>query len=164
MTTAAGLVPGRFFFVQEPGGFARCERGRRSGTVERVRHLLSIALAAVACTSSPAQPGSGAPEPAASSPPPASSSPPDPCRQAIADYERVLAEAPPKCGHDGDCACYPGGVSDQKGCGGVDHRSKASRLAAARDRYTGAGCRSTIHCAGWSCQPVCNNGSCVNGP
>ena len=149
------MYPGRFYFRHgAPAPRSRCapDRVRSRGV-----RLFILALALAAC-SSPAQPG--APEPRVADPP--TGAPPDPCAQVIADYDRILSEAPVRCASDSDCACYSGGVSDRKGCGGVDHRDKAGRLDAARERFRAAGCRATIHCAAWMCQPVCDNGSCVN--
>jgi hypothetical protein len=79
----------------------------------------------------------------------------------IAEFERAMDEGSASCTTAADCACYPGGIGQRSGCGGVTGRETAARLGEIAQRYLAAGCRHTQLCAPWACAPRCESGSCV---
>jgi hypothetical protein len=86
----------------------------------------------------------------------------------VSIVERFAAEATRAgagtCQQDGDCRCFPGGISAAHGCGGISDATTVTRLEALAAEYAAAKCRSAIQCAGWSCTPACVAGRCTNGP
>ena len=77
------------------------------------------------------------------------------------EFARTLREGHGRCHEDADCACYPGGVGEAAGCGGVTDMDTAAALYRIATGFRGAGCRNTRDCAPWECHPTCQQGQCV---
>jgi hypothetical protein len=92
--------------------------------------------------------------------PPTVPAPSDPCAPVIDEFAKTLARAPGTCAADDDCACYPGGVGEASGCGGVTDAKTATALHAISGRFLAAGCHHTVNCAPWMCDPKCADGRC----
>jgi hypothetical protein len=104
----------------------------------------------------PASPPRPPPAPPAS----ADAAPVDPCAALIDEYTRAIDGADLSCRTDADCGCYGGGIGDRSGCGGVAARVSVERLGEIADRYFAAGCRHTLQCGPWACEPTCVEARC----
>jgi len=111
-----------------------------------------------------AEPGPPFVTPAPQPMPPAIAAVADPCAPYLDEFARALAAAPGSCRIDGDCACYPGGIGEASGCGGVTDAITARALDAIAGRYLAAGCDHTVQCAPWICMPRCVDGTCAAAP
>jgi hypothetical protein len=129
----------------------------------RLAALTLVALSAAACTK--AQPPSGG-TPSGDSPSvSAMARTPRDCASIQRDFDDAVdAPSALACSADTDCGCYPGGVSQKHGCGGIANKTavRAAEMLAAE--MSAAGCHTGIACAAWSCTPRCKGGRCVNSP
>jgi hypothetical protein len=87
------------------------------------------------------------------------------CGDRVDAFEQALASSGAgTCTTDTDCRCFPGGVSQKHGCGGVTDTKTTEKLTSVANDYLAAGCTSGIDCAAWMCTPSCQGGKCTNAP
>jgi hypothetical protein len=87
------------------------------------------------------------------------------CGDRVDAFEQALAASSAgTCAADTDCRCFPGGVSQKHGCGGVTDSKTSEKLASIAGDYMKDGCKSGIDCAAWMCTPSCQSGKCTNAP
>lgn len=87
------------------------------------------------------------------------------CDTRVKAFDDALAaSAAGTCSTDADCKCFPGGVSEKHGCGGVTDGKTAATLDDLAKSHRDAKCKSGIACAAWVCSPSCQAGKCTNGP
>lgn len=135
-----------------------------SACVEPAERAAPATQAAEAPPPSPAPAAPPAPQvaPAPENMPPATPPPPPPtCGPMTEEFARTLREGHARCHEDADCACYPGGVGEASGCGGVTDMDTAAALYRVATRFRAAGCPNTQECAAWECRPTCQQGRCV---
>jgi hypothetical protein len=89
--------------------------------------------------------------------------PPNACGGLIERFDQTLGSGSGKCSTNADCACYPGGISKQHGCGGISDKATTDELLEIHKEFRAAKCTGPS-CAAWSCQPICKSGLCANGP
>lgn len=83
-----------------------------------------------------------------------------PCVVAAAQFDKALASADAGCQADTDCDCYPGGVTNKAGCGGVTSAAVAKELHRIAGEFNADGCDLVQQCAPQLCEPRCVKGSC----
>jgi len=126
------------------------------------RFLVALALLALAGCSRPADDvrKTGGPPFETIAAPPTVPAPADPCAAFIGEFTKTLESAPGTCAANSGCACYPGGVGEASGCGGVTDAATVKTLDEIAGKYLAAGCNRTVDCAPWMCDPKCVGGRC----
>jgi hypothetical protein len=138
------------------------------------------------CQHSPAHSGNTGPaasvgpsaEPSAESEPAASATPSaapdvsrDPipvsdCESAMNEYDRLLSTATYECTKDKDCKCFDGMFSRARGqeCGGVIDAKTQKEMDVVARKAKKMRCSNGVRCEPWTCDPICEEGRCQNGP
>lgn len=87
-----------------------------------------------------------------------------PCVVTAAAFDKELETMDRSCQSDADCVCYPGGVSEKAGCGGVTNKASAEKLYELSRQFHDDGCRHVLQCAPRPCKTKCDAGQCIEAP
>ncbi len=133
-----------------------CNRESQSATTAVSGSTASAGKARSDTTATTGKPKAKPADPSDPSPDPIT----HPCVVKAAQFDIELAKNLNSCSTDAECDCFPGGVTDKAGCGGVRSKASAKKLHDINAEFGKMKCKLAQECGAQECKPKCDNGQC----